>query len=395
MSKLTRFLFGAYTLKIPAERAHEVFNVLITNNIPFGKTKEKDGAISVCLSPKGYRRYKSICGEEARFGEKAEQTGAFAILRRYRLRFGMFAGMLIFALSVAVSTFFVWDINVTGNVSITEAEIMERLDAYGFRAGTFIPSADTEEICERILLEAGNISFMKINMRGTVASVEIRERREDAAAAEEESAPSNLVAKYDAQIERFEVSGGVPAVSYLQPVKKGDLLISGIIDSNALGYRLVRARGKVFARVTLAFEAFVNFETTQKTYTGKEISQKSIKIFAKSLNLSKNTIIPYEKYDTIVDEEKIYLFGVIELPIYRVTITYREYEDAPYTLTRDEAYTRACKALDEQTAGVLYEAEILSRSTALRENETGLGLYTEVYCIIDIAEEVKISTARR
>ncbi len=392
MSKLTRFLFGAYTLSVPAERAHEVLNVLITNNIPFGKTKEKEGLLAICLSPKGYRRYRSICGEEARFGEKAAQTGVFAILRRYRLRFGMFAGMLIFALSLIASAFFVWDINVTGNVSITEAEILERLDAYGFRAGTFIPSADTEEICERILLEAGNISFMKINMRGTVASVEIRERREDAAAAEDNS-PSNLVSKYDAQIERFEVSGGVPAVAYLQPVKKGDLLVSGIIDSNALGYRLVRARGKVFARVTLAYEAFVSFETTQKTYTGKEISQKSIKIFAKSLNLSKNTIIPYEKYDTIVDEEKLYLFGVIELPIYRVNVTYREYKDVPYTLTRDEAYTRACKALDEQTESVLAEAEILSRSTALRENETGLGLYTEVYCIIDIAEEVKIATS--
>ncbi len=391
MSRLTRFLFGAYTLTVPAERARDVFNVLITNNIPFGKTKEKNGGVSVCLSPKGYRRYRKICGEEFLFGETAAQTGAFAILRRYRLRFGMFAGLVIFALSVSLSSFFVWDINVSGNVNITEAEIMERLDAYGFRLGTFIPSADTNEICERILLEAGNISFMKINMRGTVASVEIRERREDAAA-EEDASPSNLVAKYDGQIERLEVSGGVSAVEYLQTVKKGELLVSGIIDSNALGYRLVRARGKVFARVTLAFESTVPFETTQKTYTGKEISKKSIKFFSKSLNLLKNTIIPYEKYDTIVDEEKLYLFGIIELPIYRVTVTYREYEEAPQRLTRDEAYTRAQKALSEQTESALAEAEILSRQTSLYESETELRLYTEVYCVIDIAEEVKIET---
>ncbi len=391
MSKLTRFLFGAYTLTVPAERAHEVFNVLITNNIPFGKTKEKDGGVSVCLAPKGYRRYKKICGEEPRFGEKARETGAFAILRRYHLRFGMFAGLLIFALSVTLSTFFVWDINVSGNINITEAEIMERLDAYGFHLGTFIPSADTDEICQRILLEAGNISFMKINMRGTVASVEIRERREDAAA-EEDTSPSNLISKYDGQIERFEVSGGVPAVETLQPVKKGDLLVSGIIDSNALGYRLVRARGKVFARVTLTFESAVPFETTQKTYTGEETRQKSIKIFGKSLNLLKNTTIPYEKYDTIVDEEKLYLFGIIELPVYRVNITYREYKDVPYTLTRDEAYTRVRAALAEQTESALYDAEILSRDTTLYESETEMRLRTEVYCILDIAEEVKITT---
>lgn len=391
MSKLTRFLFGAYTLTVPSERARDVFNVLITNNIPFGKTKEKDGGVSVCLSPKGYRRYRKICGEEFLFGEKAREIGAFAILRRYRLRFGMFAGALIFALSVFLSSFFVWDINVSGNVNLTEAEIMERLDAYGFRLGTFIPSADTDEICERILLEAGNISFMKINMRGTVASVEIHERKDDAVA-EEDTSPSNLVAKYDAQIERFEVSGGVPAVEYLQAVKKGELLVSGIIDSNALGYRLVRARGKVFARVTLAFESTIPFETTQKTYTGEEISEKSIKFFSKSLNLLKNTNIPYEKYDTIVNEEKLYLFGIIELPIFVCAVTYKEYEEKPYTLTREEAYARARTALSEQTESALAEAEILSRSTSLTEDETAMYLRTEVYCIIDIAEEVKIST---
>ena len=390
MSKLTRFLFGAYTLCVPAERVRDVFNVLITNNIPFGKTGEKEGGFSFCLSPKGYRRYRKICGEKFLFGESARETGAFAILCRYRLRFGMFAGILLFALSVFLSSLFVWDINVSGNVSITEAEIFERLDAYGFRLGTFIPGADTDEICERIILEAGNISFMKINMRGTVASVEIHERKADAAA-EEDRSPSNLVAKYDGQIERFEVSGGVPAVEYLQPVKKGELLVSGAIDSNALGYRLVQARGKVFARVTLTFESVVPFENTKKTYTGKEISQKSIKFFSKSLNLSKNTIIPYEKYDTIVDEEKLYLFGIIELPIYRVTVTYKEYEQAPHRLTRDQAYTRAQKALSEQTENALAEAEILSRKTVFSENETGLKLYTEVYWIIDIAEEVKIS----
>ena len=391
MSKLTRFLFGAYTLCVSAESAHSVFNVLITNNIPFGKTKEKNGDISLCLSPRGYRRYRKICGERALFGESARETGVLSILRRYRLRFGMFAGALIFALSVFLSSLFVWDINVTGNVNITEAEISERLGAYGFRIGTFIPNADTDEICKHVLLESGNISFIKINLHGTVANVEIRERK-SGNAAEEDTAPSNLVAKYDGQIERFEVLGGVSAVEYLQPVKKGDLLISGAIDSNALGYRLVRARGNVFARVTLTFSASCAFEKVQKTYTGNEITQKSIKFFSKSIILSKKTIIPYEKYDTIVNEEKIYLFGIIELPIYRVTETYREYAEETQTLSRDEAYDHARKALNEQTEDALEEAEILSRKTVFSEDETGITLYSEVYCIIDIAEEVKIKT---
>ena len=61
-------------------------------------------------------------------------------------------------------------------------------------------------------------------------------------------------------------------------------------------------------------------------------------------------------------------------------------------LTKDEAYTRAKKILSGQTAEALAEAEILSRRTVFSEDETGITLYTEVYCITDIAEEVKIKT---
>ena len=40
-------------------------------------------------------------------------------------------------------------------------------------------------------------------------------------------------------------------------------------------------------------------------------------------------------------------------------------------------------------------AEILSRNMTLKEEENTMRLYMEVECILNIAEEVKIETARR
>ncbi|MBQ9747056.1 MAG: sporulation protein YqfD [Clostridia bacterium] len=391
MSKLSRFIFGAYTLTVPEANAPSAFNVLITNNIPFGKTSAQDGAFALCLTPNGFRKYLAVCGGELIFGESAVAHGLFAVLRRYRLRTGMFLGILLFALSVSLSSFFIWDINVSGNSAITEAEIKERLAAYGVREGAFIPALDTNEISSRILLEAGNVSFMKINMRGTVASVEIRERKQDGGG-ESAAAPSNLVAKYAGQIERLEVTGGVPEVAYLQSVKEGELLVSGIIDSAALGYRLVRARGTVLARVTLAYESEIPLKITEKVYTGAETQKKSVKIFSKSLNLLKNTGVSYEKYDTIINEEKIYLFGKIELPIYVITQTHREYREEERTLTEKEALARALAETDRKSETELAGAEILSRKTEAEARDGKLFVRTEVYCILDIAEEVKIET---
>ncbi len=390
MSKFSRFIFGAYTLAVPSEQAHRAMNVLITNNIPFGKSREEGGAVLLLLSRRGLRRYLAVTGGFL-FGERAFCHGVPELFRRYRLRAGVFAGLLIFVASVTLSSFFIWDVNVSGNVNITAEEMHERLSAYGVREGAFIPALDMNEIASRILLEAGNISFLKINMHGTVANVEVRERREGEKE-EALSSPSNLVAKYSGQIERLEVMGGSCKVEYLTPVKKGELLVSGIIDSAALGYRLVRSRGKVFARVTLAYESEIPLEITEKMYTGAEKSKKSIIFFAKSLNISKKTSVPYEKYDTIISKEKIYLFGKIELPVFTVTETYREYREEARTLTESEARARALAEIDEKSRAELAGAEILSRTVETEMREGSLFVRTEVYCILDIAEEVKIET---
>jgi similar to stage IV sporulation protein len=247
------------------------------------------------------------------------------------------------------------------------------------------------DIASHVLLEAGNISFLKINIRGTVASVEVRERREGEKE-DASSAPSNLVARYSGQIEGLEVMGGSCKVQYLQPVKKGELLVSGVIDSAALGYRLVRSRGKVLARVTLTYESEIALKTAEKVYTGEEITKKSIKIFSKSLNISKKTTIPYENYDIIINKEKIYLFGKIELPIFVVTETVREYREEERFLTEIEAKARALAEIDKKSRAELEGAEILSRTEETETREDSLFMRTEVYCIIDIAEEVKIET---
>jgi similar to stage IV sporulation protein len=390
MSKISRFVFGAYTLALKKERAHEAMNVLVTNNIPFGQSREENGEVFIMLTRRGLRRYLAATGG-FRFGEKAVCSGIPELLRRYRLRTGVFIGIFIFIASVTLSSFFIWDINVTGNVNITTEEIRERLSAYGVREGAFIPSLDMNDVASRVLLEAGNISFLKINMRGTVASVEVRERRESGSEAAADS-PSNLVAKYSGQIERLEVLGGSSQVAYLQPVKKGELLVSGIIDSTALGYRLVRSRGKVFARVTLAYESEIPLETTEKTYTGKEICKKNIIFFGNSLNISKNTSVSYDKYDTIINKEKIYLFGKIELPIFVVTQTFREYREEKRTLSESEALACALSEIDKKSREELSYAEILSRETKTETREGSVFMRTEVYCILDIAEEVKIET---
>ena len=241
------------------------------------------------------------------------------------------------------------------------------------------------------MLENKDISFISINMKGTVANVEMHERESDEGKIST-SEPSNLISKYDAQIERLEVVGGVAQVKYLQSVKKNDILVSGIIDSNAIGYRLVRARGKVFGRVSLVYESNIPLEYTEKIPTSEKTEKKSVKIFSKVFNLFKNNDIRYEKYDTIVNEERLYLFGSVKLPISVITEKYTEYEERTRTLSENEAYKLALKEIKEKSESELENAEILSRDTVMTNENGVLSLKVYVECILDIAEEIKIDT---
>ena len=59
MSKFSRFIFGAYTLAVPSEQAPRAMNVLITNNIPFGKSREEGGGVLILLSRRGLSRLRT------------------------------------------------------------------------------------------------------------------------------------------------------------------------------------------------------------------------------------------------------------------------------------------------------------------------------------------------
>ena len=80
------------------------------------------------------------------------------------------------------------------------------------------------------------------------------------------------------------------------------------------------------------------------------------------------------------------------MPIYVITETHREYEEAPRTLTEKQALALALADIEKKSRAELDEAEILSRNTETSLRDGTLFVRTEIYCITDIAEEVKIET---
>ena len=218
----------------------------------------------------------------------------------------------------------------------------------------------------------------------------MRERKEKDV--ENISLPSNLVANCDGQIESIEVRGGMPTVKKGQIGKKGQLLVSGVVDSQAVGYRLVRARGEIYARISRSFTAEVPLVREKKSRTGEKKTRVTIRFFAKKINLFSNNDISFEKYDTIEEEKRLCLFDRVELPVFIIKTTYSEYVTETEKISEEQALSIAEKELAGQTEKTLSEAQILAREERTEINDGILTLYADIDCIADITSEIFIKT---
>ena len=385
------FFRGVYVITVARSAADEVLDLLVSYNIPFHRQKLSEETLTFRLYPPYFKTYARLRGELRYEGEVRERLGLGALFYRHRKRTGFFIGAAMAVILLAVSSLFVWDVRISGNERISTDEIHAALSARGVEIGAFIPTLDKERAEGEIMLDIGELSWISINLRGTVALVEVHERKADTEVLDRES-PSNLIAAMDGQITALEVTGGQTIVGHGQVVRKGDLLVSGIIDSKALGYRLVRARGEVFAAVTLTYDVEIPYEMEKKVYTGEFFTEKSVKFFAKTIKLFGKDSISPASCDTIEVERRIYLFDRIALPIFIKETTYSVYEMQTVLLSEEEAIALAYEKLHALCDETLEEAEVLARRTNFNFGEAVLTLHEEVDCVLNIAEEVMIDT---
>ena len=391
MGKIYEYLRGSYTVTARAESVCRALNVLMKNNVPFyGVKAEGGGLVGFCLEPDAFRKYVALTAEMTIEDERVTRRGLFAFASGYKMRIGFFIGALLCAAILAASSFFVWDINVSGQTGLSEKEILKTLEGYGLYIGAYIPNIDTMRLENELVIDTEELSYASINLRGTVAEVVVRERKEKDV--ENISLPSNLVANCDGQIESIEVRGGMPTVKKGQIVKKGQLLVSGVIDSQAVGYRLVRARGEIYARISRSFTAEVPLVREKKSRTGEKKTRVTIRFFAKKINLFSNNDISFEKYDTIEEEKRLCLFDRVELPVFIIKTTYSEYVTETEKISEEQALSIAEKELAGQTEKTLSEAQILAREERTEINDGILTLYANIDCIADITSEIFIKT---
>lgn len=260
-----------------------------------------------------------------------EKIGLPFILNKYKKR-KMFAVALgVIAFFIIIASNFIWEININGLNNIAREDMLHLLNEKGVKLGSVKYGLNVEKIENEIKIERKDIAWIGINFDGTSVIVNIKEAIEIPELLDE-SISTNVIAKEDAIIEKIVVRSGTARVNVGDKVKKGDILIEGVMEGMYKGIRDVHADGIVMGKIFYEKEIKENYLQKNKVKTGN-VEKKNIINFKKfKINFNKG-LSKFEKYDTIRTNNKIRLFSNFYIPVEIEKVVFEEYylEDKIYS----------------------------------------------------------------
>ena len=382
------FFLGGVKIFADYDNAAPILNLCMYYGIPYTKFTPTANGVELVIRYSSFKKFKKEAGARGIAFNVLKRRGFPALVDRYKLRIGAFVGILIAAILVIASQSVIWDIEVVGNETVTTSEIRRLLREEGFFVGCYIPTANTDKIETRILVKSDVISWMSINIKGTVAEVQVRENvkpKED----DTPKKPANLVASKDGIIEEVRIFHGTLTVSPGQPVGKGTLLVSGFYEGERVGVMYTRAAGQVFARTKSEYYIEIPFEYEGKRYTGEEYYDNYLIFFDYLINISKNSGKEGVLYDKIDIVENFCLPGGIETPFGAKSVKYAAYETVTFTRTAEEAEALAYFELSRRLGEDATDGIIVSKTITPIVKEDSFALLCKIEIIEDIAAAVE------
>ncbi|MBQ5362725.1 MAG: sporulation protein YqfD [Clostridia bacterium] len=376
-------ILGYTVVRFDFAYAEQVLNLCMREGIVYLDGGSDGTCLRLCLRSGHGRRLCSLLAQ-ANVPFYIEKRGGLPqLLRRLLRRPGLLMGALCALALIVASECFVFDIRVSGNSTLTEREIKELLSAQGLAKGAFIPGLDTDRLENRVMLSSDKIAWLSVNVRGNVANVELIEQR--LPEPKPVLKPAHVVAAHSGEVVAVELYRGNVLVSAGEQVAKGEILIAGVYDSAATGFRFTRAAGKVMARTVYSFRVEVAYEYQKKVYTGEAFDKKSLNFFSFPIKLFESTGNCGTVYDIIDIVENCSPVPGVDLPLEICTERY-----LPYTLEKayrdpEAALTLAHRQLTEQIEAALADGELLEKHIYTEIGESSVVLRADVVCIADIA----------
>ncbi len=336
------------------------------------------------VSAKDYKKLRAVSKRSGMKLSCVSKHGLPFFLFKNRYRVGLLIGAAFFAVFMCIMSLFIWSIDTVGSENLSREEILSAAEELGFKEGVFRSKVDVHALSDSLITKLnGRLLWAAVNINGSRAVIEVRDYIQKPES-KTYSDPCNIVADFDGLLLSLEVYNGTKANTEGNGVKKGDLLISGIVENRDFSSAFREARGKITALHTDKISVSVPDKSEIKTFL-KEENVLSLRFF--HLEIPLGFFKTKENFEEYRHEKKLCLGGVT-LPFSVIKKT-----RAPFEKTTLSPGFETETAADEYTV-LSYEkyknSRILKTKLRFSKNKNGLLIKAENECISFMGKKQKL-----
>ena len=360
------------TLQYLAEMGYVLHNVRMTDmlTVSVSVSREDGKIIKRHLDKKGY---KVVAYKKSGLYWKAAE-----LFRRPVL----LAGLVIYIFFAVYIPSRIYFIQVTGNETISDREIVEAASACGVGFGAKRRSVRSEKVKNALLQEIPELQWVGVNTVGCVAVISVKERAPTVKPVEK--TPCSIVAARDCVIRRITVIQGTPLCRVGDGVKAGQVLVSGYKDYG-IAQHLSCAEAEIYGETERQITVIAPESAQYRREVTGEKTKYSLLFGKKQINLYKDSGISPTSCVKMYKRTYLTLPGGFVLPVALVsqTIIYYRTEPKPtsdlsYLSVYAEEYLRS-----QMIAGSILKAE------GEAESADGICSYIGTYSCLELVGYAK------
>ena len=309
----------------------------------WGLSVEEDReGISFYILLKDFYRLRKIVRKSKVFPVVKRRIGFPFVLDHMKKNSSFFLGILcMFGILLFLSGR-IWEIKVSGQSYHTQESILKYLDQKGIYGGMSKKSLSCIRLREMLRKKYRDIGWISVEEKGCLVHIRIKEVR--LIEKEKKKKPGHLVADSAGTVVSIVTRKGTAKVKAGQKVKKGDILISGVVKVTGDGDTLVDtdyvyADGDVILQEKKSYKSVLKKKYQKKQMTGRERKVYEWELFGKKFFLYNplNNLESYEKYDIIRKGGILYPEISRRFPAACYVKVFKEVKDVPALYTKEEA----------------------------------------------------------
>ena len=395
MFRFFLFLKGYLLMEISGYGAERFINLCKLKNICLWELKPYANKYLMKISASDFNRLEEIIHKTDVKVDILKKYGLpFFFQKKHSRAYNLFFLLLAVSL-IFISNLFIWKIEFSGNLTVSDEQIADFLKVYDVDIGSLKASVEFEKIEKELRKEFSIIKWCSVSVNGNTLSISIEENSLlDLQKTENgtEFSYSDILASADGVIEEIMVRNGVPLVNIGDTVTKGQILVTGAVpiynDSLEItNYHYYDADADILLKTTMVYQENLNEMYSEKEYTGRKKKVQYFKIYNKDIHVPFQPSYAY--YDIYTTSNQIVLFDTIKTPVYYGTYEAREYIVVEKKYTKEEIAEIANTKLNLYYESLSQKGvQILQKDVKIEYNANNWGISGDF--VVNVAQMEKI-----